>query len=248
MKYYEKLLELGCFDRKRLEQLTGSPAAAADLIYNYQKKGYIERVKRDLYAVISLETKQPLWNRYQIASALFTDACVSHHSAFEMYGYANQIFYECYVATASRFSDFEYDGVTYHRVDRKEKLDVTKMGDAAVTGLEQTVTDSIRDYEKIAGFEEVLRCLLMIPELNENRLKICLENCGNGFLYQKCGYILEQLQPELKISDEFLAMCGMKISGSKRQLIKGGENMVYHARWKLYAPESLRKVTDKGGY
>ena len=30
------------------------------MLYEYQNKGYIERVRRDLYTVISLETKQPI--------------------------------------------------------------------------------------------------------------------------------------------------------------------------------------------
>ena len=50
MKHYEKLLELGCFSKNDLEQITGSEAAAKWLCREYQKKGYIERVKRDIPA------------------------------------------------------------------------------------------------------------------------------------------------------------------------------------------------------
>ena len=46
------------------------------------KNGYIERVRRDLYAAISVETKQPVLSRYQIGSRLAADAYLSHHSAF----------------------------------------------------------------------------------------------------------------------------------------------------------------------
>ena len=63
MKYYEKMLELGCFNKSKVMELTGSEAAAKSLLYDYQKKGYIEKIKRDLYAVISLETKQPVLSR-----------------------------------------------------------------------------------------------------------------------------------------------------------------------------------------
>ena len=74
MKHYEKLLELGCFSKNDLEQITGSEAAAKWLCREYQKKGYIERVKRDLYVAISLETQQPIANRYVIASHISNDA------------------------------------------------------------------------------------------------------------------------------------------------------------------------------
>ncbi len=43
MKYYEELLDLQTFTRTDLVKLTGSEAAAMSLIYDYQKKGYIER-------------------------------------------------------------------------------------------------------------------------------------------------------------------------------------------------------------
>ena len=102
MKHYEKLLELGCFSKNDLEQITGSEAAAKWLCREYQKKGYIERVKRDLYVAISLETQQPIANRYVIASHISNDAAVSYHSAFEFYGYSNQVFYETQVTSESQ--------------------------------------------------------------------------------------------------------------------------------------------------
>jgi len=90
MKHYEQLIRLGCFSRSSLaDVLYCSVNTAATIIQQYLKKGYIERVKHDLYAVISLETKQPIFSRYQIGAALFLDACISRHSAFEVYGYAN---------------------------------------------------------------------------------------------------------------------------------------------------------------
>ena len=99
MKHYEKLLAMGCFSREQLIELVGTPSAANKVIYEYQKKGLIEKVKRDFYVVISLETKQPVLSRYQIGSRLFSDACITHHSAFEVFGYGSQVFYECFVAT-----------------------------------------------------------------------------------------------------------------------------------------------------
>lgn len=55
MKYYEELLDLQTFTRTDLVKLTGSEAAAMSLIYDYQKKGYIERVKRDYCKSIQKE-------------------------------------------------------------------------------------------------------------------------------------------------------------------------------------------------
>lgn len=246
MKYYESLLDMGCFSREQLIQLTGTPGAANMIIYEYQKKGLIEKVKRDFYVVISLETKQPLLSRYQIGANLFPDACISHHSAFEVYGYGNQVFYECFVATDKRFSDFEYDGITYHRIERKTDVDVVMQGNMRVTSIEQTVIDSIRDYEKIAGLEEVLRCLMLVPSLNEQKILACLKRNRNGFLYQKCGYLFEELKQEFDFSEDFFMECEKNVSGARRYLMKESQNTVFNERWKLYVPFSLKGMLDKG--
>ena len=155
MKYYERLVELGCFSREELVALVGNPSIANNIIYEYQKKGFIEKVKRDYYAVISLETKQPIYSRYQIGAKMFQDACLTHHSAFEIYGYGSQVYYECFVATEKRFTDFEYNGVFYRRIEKKPDIDIVTYGNMYVTSIEQTVVDSIRDFEKISGIEEV---------------------------------------------------------------------------------------------
>lgn len=246
MKHYEKLLEKGCFNRDELTKLVGTESAAKMVIYTYQKKGYIERVKRDFYVVISMETKQPVLSRYQIGSNLFPDACISHHSAFEVFGYGSQVFYECYVATNSRFTEFEYNGVIYHRVERKKNIDIVQQGKIRTTSIEQTVVDSIRDFEKIAGLEEVIRCLMLVPALSEEKLIACLKRNENGFLYQKCGYIFEELKNEFGLSNRFFAECQRNSSGAKRYLLKGEGMNVFNEKWGLYTPPSLKGLIDKG--
>ena len=66
MKHYEKLLAKGSFSREQLIEIVGTATAANQVIYEYQKKGLIEKVKRDFYVVISMETKQPVLSRYQM--------------------------------------------------------------------------------------------------------------------------------------------------------------------------------------
>lgn len=246
MKHYESLLDMGCFSRDQLTELVGTPGAANMIIYEYQKKGLIEKAKRDFYVVISMETKQPVFSRYQIGSSLFPDACITHHSAFEVFGYGSQVFYECFVATDKRFSDFEYNGVVYRRVERKPELDVIQQGNVRVTSVEQTVVDSIRDFEKIAGLEEVIRCLMLVPGLNEQKILEALARNSNGFLYQKCGYLFEELKEEFGFSEHFFAECKKCSSDARRYLMKESREHVFNERWKLYTPISLKGLINKG--
>ena len=156
------------------------------------------------------------------------------------------MFYECYVATDSRFTDFEYDGVIYHRVERKPDIEVIQQGNIRVTSIEQTVVDSIRDFEKIAGLEEVIRCLMLVPGLKEEKVLASLKRNENGFLYQKCGYLFEQLKDEFRFSDSFFDECRKCSSEAKRYLMKDVGETVFQEKWKLYTPPSFRKMIDKG--
>ena len=177
---------------------------------------------------------------------LFPDACITHHSAFEVFGYGSQVFYECYVATDKRFHDFEYDGVLYRHIERKPNMEVVQQGKIRVTSMEQTVVDSIRDFEKIAGIEEVIRCMMLVPGLNEQKVLECLARNNNGFLYQKCGYFFEEMQEEFHFSAKFFETCENGSSDAKRYLMKESQDNVFHKRWKLYAPVSLKGLIDKG--
>lgn len=246
MKYYEDLLLLGCFSRKDAENLTGNKKTADSMLRDYLQRGYIERVRHDLYAVISFDTKQPVLSQYQIGCCIFPDAYLSHHSAFEYYGYANQVFREVYIATGSRFQDFEYNGYFFHRVAAK-KNPVTTIGNKIrVASVEQTVIDCIEDFEKLTGIEETLRCIALIPSLNEEALLKILNDRSNGFLYQKCGYLLQSSNSGLQLSASFFDECRKRISGSKKKLMRNSNNSVWNEEWNLYVPRSVSDIIGKG--
>lgn len=248
MKHYEQMLSLGCFSRHSLADTLGCNIhTAATTIQQYLKKGYIERVRHDYYAVISLETKQPILSRYQIGSGLFPDACISHHSAFEVYGCANQVFYKVYVATNSRFKEFSYNGVLYHRLAPKTDRFLTVAGSVRLTSMERTVVDSIADLSKIAGLEETLRCILLIPSLNADVLLEVLQEYRNGYLYQKCGLILESLNDVLGLPHSFFEKCQAEIPSTKRYLTQGGTDQIYYPKWNLYAHKDIKSIIEERG-
>ena len=251
MKYVENLLELGCFSRQDVVSITGNEQAAHSLIHNYLINGYIERIRRDLYSAISLETKQPVANRFLIASSIANDSSVSYHSAFEHYGYANQVFHEIYVTTNSRFSDFTYNGIAYTRVaPRINSGIITTNTGIRITNIERTVIDSIRAFDKIGGMEELLRCLTLVPALRSEKLISYLDEYALANLYQKTGFILLQFSEELGLSKAFFDFCKSKIPKSKQYLYSEkdahSKQFVLHEEWMLYAPENIKSIISKG--
>lgn len=247
MDLYKELAALRCFTHSDMVKLTGSESAAVWNIKSYLKKGYIERIRRDLYAVISLETEQPIPNRFQIASHITEDSFVSHHSAFEFYGYANQVFYEVYFSTEKKVRPFGYYGLHYQPVLWRGNDSIAETNNGVrVTSLERTVADSIADFTKIGGLEELLRCIALIPSLDEKKLLEVLETYGRGQLYQKTGYILETYKDALSLSEAFFSECMKRSSSCKTYLFDKQDDFVFHRKWLLYAPSDLKKFVDKG--
>jgi len=249
MKYYEQLVDLGCFTTDDVEALTGNRETAKAILKAYKKKGLIEGVRRELHVAISLETKQPVPNRYAIASNATADAYVAYHSALEFHGIANQVYYEVFVAAKNRFRSFEYGGLTYTFMPSPIDEGVErKPGGVRVTDLERTVIDGIDDFNKVGGLEELLRSIEMIPYLNSEKLLVYLEAYNKAFLYQKAGYILEHYKNGLKITDDFFAHCRSKIGKSTCYLYLSlkQETHIFDKEWSLCVPENLTAITRKG--
>jgi predicted transcriptional regulator of viral defense system len=111
--------------------------------------------------------------------------------------------------------------------------------------MERTVIDGIHDFEKVAGLEELLRCIELVPSLREEKILAYLATYGKQVLYQKTGYILQHFKGAFNLSDAFFAECAAHIGKSTRYLTGNGEGR-YISEWRLVAPADLSKITDKG--
>lgn len=252
MKYYEQLVDKRIFTYSDIIEMIGNKGAANSLIYEYKKRGYIKSIKRNLYTAVSLETKQTVANKYEIGSNITDNSYISHHSAFSYYGLTNQVFYEIYVSSDTRFNDFQFEGITYRFVQSKFNNGTVRPNTnplIKITDLERTVIDSIKDFEKIAGLEELLHCLDMITYLDDEKIKKYLQLYNLKFLYQKTGYILEYYKKSLKLSDSFFDFCQKNIGKSIRYFLKNmrKDDSVFNDKWQLITPEDLMALIDQGG-
>ena len=242
------MLKMGCFSREDVAGLTGNIRTADSVLYSHKKKGLIVSIRRNLYAAISLETNQPVCTPYQIASNISPDSYVSHHSAFEYHGMANQVFSEIYVSSSTKFNDFEFDGKQYKRIVSKTNEGVKTIGKVRVTDIERTIVDSIKDFSKIGGLEELLRCLAMVTYVSEEKIKRYLQIYDSCILWQKTGYILTHY-PNMKISEKFIELCRVNGGKSVRYLYEElkFEKPTYLKEWGLFVPKDMMKLIDEGG-
>ena len=163
---YSKLLRSHVFSFSEIEAIIGDKKKANNAIYNLKKNGLIVSAKKNLYSAVSLSDKSPVADKFEIASKITPSSFISHHSAFEFYGIANQVFYEIHVSSNSKFNDFYFDGLLYKYIQNKYDFGITEIKHVKVTDMERTVLDSIKDFEKKTGLEEVLQCICLTTSLN----------------------------------------------------------------------------------
>ena len=249
LKYYEQLARLGVFTKSDVEKLVGKSETADSLLQNYKRRGLIDQVKRNLYVTKSLETGQAIAGRYRIASKIKPRSYITHHSAFEYYGYANQVYYEVYVSAETKFAEFSYDDVRYRFISPRIHEGVVMNPDGVrTTDVERTTLDSINDFERIGGLEELLNCLDAVPSLHESTLVSYLGQYNKRFLYQKTGYILSHFQEKFRLSKGFFELCEHEKGKSVRYFYNAirFESPTYDSRWKLFVPEELLEIVSKG--
>ncbi len=246
IKYYSDLLTRGCFTREDLTELTGNYNTAGTLLKRYLQKGYVRKVRRNLYVAVNLADDEPVVSKFRIAGEITPSSYASHHAAFDYYGCANQVSYQIEVSSATSFTPFGFGGNTYvYLASRITDGIVTRPDGVRVTDTERTVLDGINDFEKVMGLEELLRCLALLPSVKENRLLAYLALYKKQVLYQKTGYILRHFQKEFHLSEAFFSECAAYIGKSTRYLITG-ENGIYNKEWQLITPENLMNLTTKG--
>ncbi len=247
MNLYFELLKKPVFVMEDVNVFYNNMDSARSAVKRLMKEGMVAKIRNNMYTCISGETGAPIANRFQIASRITPTSYVSHHTAMEYYGITDQVYYDVYVSSQTSFRDFTFDGYTYRFVMSRNSEGIDRpaySGGIAVTNLERTIVDCIKDMDKIAGMEEVVQNIESVHRIQEARLLKYLELYKNQFLYQKLGYLLWQRKGQIGVCDAFFEKCKSQIGKSKRYLTRKQEGGCYDDTWKLVVPCNWRDMKN----
>lgn len=242
MNLYFELLKKPVFNMEYVNLYCNNIETSRSAVKRLMSGGMVAKIRNNMYTCINGQSGVPIANRYQIASHITSTSYISHHTAMEYYGVANQVFHEVYVSSCSSFREFEFDGYKYSFLQSPTHTGVeypAYSGDIAVTSLERTLVDSIYLMDKIAGMEETIENIRGISILDEKKILEILQIYSNQFLYQKVGYILDFYKEQLDISEVFLEACHRHIGKSKRYITRYNSDGVYDRKWQLVVPRTL---------
>lgn len=245
MKRYEKILTLKVFNLEDVYNLTGNINTAKSTIRDLLLLNYIKRVKHNLYVVCDIEFKNTIPDQYMIASKIKEDAYISYHSALEYYGVKNQVFYEVYVSTNKRFSNFEFEGITYKYINSKYDFGIVQKDKVRITDKQRTFIDCIDKTELAGGNEELIMCLELLGRLNEDNILEYLKKYNSSKLYAKVGFFLELYKEHYGIGEGIIEKCNNKCENKKLYFNEETKRMksIYIKKWNLVVPKIF---TNKG--
>ena len=245
MKYLNELTKRKIFNYKDFIEIVGDDNLAKNTLQNYLEKGYIKRIKHNLYGVVSLETNECIADKFLIASNITDTSFISHHSAFEFYGYYNQVYYDVNVSSISKFNTFEFEENTFSLIKVSSTNFVEEIRSVKVTSIERTIVDSIKDSGKYCELEETLNCINTIPYISIKDILKYLEQINSKMLYKKVGIILSLFKDKLNIPDSFFDICHEVSDSIKGHFDKNKSAHVYNSEWKIFIYKDLKNYINK---
>ena len=245
MKYLNELTKRKIFSRNDFSTILNDDNLAKILIQNYLEKGYIKRIKHNLYGVVSLETNECIADKFLIASNITESSFVSHHSAFEFYGYYNQVYNDVNVSSISKFNQFEFEENNYSLIKVNSTNFVEEIRGVRVTSIERTIVDCIKDSGKHCELEETLNCINLIPYISTRDILKYLEQINSKMLYKKVGVILSLFKDKLNIPESFFKKCHEVSDSIKGYFDKNKNAHVYNSEWKIFIYKDLNNYINK---
>ena len=84
-------------------KIIGNLPATKKYLAEMVKAGYVNKIRNNLYTCHDFALNSDCANRFQIASSINENSYISYHSAFEFYGFYNQMFNEIQFSSSKRF-------------------------------------------------------------------------------------------------------------------------------------------------
>ncbi len=248
MKYYHELAEFPVFTLEQAGDVMGSAINAPKNLNLMIKEGGIHRVRKNLYTCINLVTGEDVANRFEIGSGITDCSFIAYHTAFEFYGFYNQVFYEVQVSSQKKFLPFEYESYNYKCFLTSCDKQIDLIAGVRVSSIERTIIDSINMLGKVMDVEELVKCMELVHVVKEDKLIEMLLAYDKDILYRKAGYVLSVFKNEYRLSDDFFIFCKEHSNIQNGGSISSEEigKLSYIQEWGLYAYPELRRLTDKG--
>jgi predicted transcriptional regulator of viral defense system len=216
---------------------------------NLLRRGYLRRIRRNLYTVKQPGQTQPTAERYLVASKIREKYYLGYHTALEFHGTAYSFWSIVYICVhpRDRFNEFTYMNLTYKPIlveDTETDIEThSYLGHKVrVCSKERLFVECLDQPEYVGGWEETLKSLQGLPGLDFSHLTDLVLRKDKQILTRKAGWALEKLRDESiyyqHLTDEPLNRLNANLTTPK-MYIQRGEPGELNQRWRLYIPKQV---------
>lgn len=245
----------GCFTLDEAVQATGIPRPAIKKEIEYlQSRGYLESVRRGIYALEPTRSHGTDPDPFVIASKVARPYLLSYHSALELHGMAESAFFnQVTVSTPKKVTPF-----TWRKHDIRfvsADAEVLSKGHSTVrhSGVkldvaspELTVIHCADRPELAGGFNEILASIRGFPYLDWSPLLELLKLHGKTVLYRKVGYLVQLNADRWRPPDAVLHALRERIGTSATYFgIGSGQGGRYETAWRVIVPGDAPEVSQR---
>lgn len=245
MKHLARLLQHKTLNHNDIVKIVGNENLASKTASNYLKKGYLAKIRYDLYTPVDLESGEPIADKFSVGSSITDTSFISHHSAFEFYGYYNQVYNEVNVSSISKFNSFSFNGDKYSLIKTNSTSFVETIRNVRVSTLERTIVDCIKDSGKYIELEETLSCINMIPYVEIDQILSYLKELNSKTVYKKVGAILSLFSEQLNIPEYFFNICHKESDDTVASFDNKIKSLTYDKNWRMYVPVDYQSLLSK---
>jgi len=219
--------------------------------YPLIKKGYLKKIRRNLYHITLLRTQSSQADRLLVASRIKQNYYIGLHAALEFYGKAHSYFNKVHVCVRpeDRFDQFQYENTTYTPYLTKDTttqiITHKYRGETIKTCTkERLFVECVKHPKKIGGWEETLKSLEGLGGIDFETLVGYIIKQNNQALLRRTGLVLELLKDESvfyqHLEQDTVKGLQNRVKGHYQYLIKGKGGPL-DERWRLYVPTDFRE-------
>lgn len=244
-KVYSKLYSKRVINTDDVKEILGEGHRSVDYINNLRQKGYLDKIRRGVYAVVppNLVGRDLKPDKFLVAGKLKDDYYLSYHSAMELHGVAQSTYNTVWITTKRPSADFQHKSICYRFVSTQYYFGLKEINRRGVmlttSNREKTFLDCLRRIKYSGGLEELIKSFQNFPSLNWEKLLDYLKKFQENSLYQKTGFLLENLN--LSVPEEVTKTIQKRVSKKTYYLDKDRRSS-YVGKWNLMVPDNFEEL------
>jgi predicted transcriptional regulator of viral defense system len=213
------------------------PGYVTEALYHLQKAGWIQRLKRDVYAVTEESGMGMPPHEYEIAMALVTPCAISHWTAMHYHHLTQQIPNTVFALTPTGTSiPRSIPTRQYHYIHIKPEFyfgfEKVWVGQSRIliTDLERTLLDGLMAPQYCGDFQEVLHAFQMAKARMSLQKLINYALLLDVAVEKRLGWILERLGYE---DTDLTRLLATPIKGYRKLDPSHGSEGPYNRKWMI---------------